>query len=364
MKRFGRKKRVMPQYLLLRDEALAAGFVPRCKITLMDIGSATNARTMFATILDGVPCGNSATILDSGHRPPLGAALLLAHLNSFVFDWQLRQRLGGLHLTWHYLEETALYPPQWGMAMEGATTTALKLACNASQFSPMWLAHLGRHRTPHWALKARWALTESERLRLRCSLDAMSALMVGLEFEDLKWLLSDCDLPSAQLTRESARTLDPKGFWRADKEKDPELRHTILTLIAFHDLQALVGAHLGDRGKGIKAFFAQNDGEGWMLPEAIRLSDYDLGRDNRAHHPQPVRDRLGPRFFDFQVEQSVEDSWKECRLHARNLLGEAGYAALERELAGGGRVAEPVRKVAEPSSKPNGKPGQPELFDE
>ena len=128
---------------------------------------------------------------------------------------------------------------------------------------------------------------------------------------------------------------DPKGFWRVDKDKDPELRHTVLTLVAFHDLEEKIRACGGDREKGIEAFLAQNDGEGWMLPETLRLADYGLGHDDRAKQPQPVASRLGPRFYDWQLAQSAEESWRECHLHARNLLGEDGYRQLLADIEAG-----------------------------
>ena len=35
-----------------------------------------------------------------------------------------------------------------------------------------------------------------------------------------------------------------------------------------------------------------------------------------------------PRFYDWQLAQTTEESWRECHLHARNLLGELGYRQL------------------------------------
>ena len=69
-----------------------------------------------------------------------------------------------------------------------------------------------------------------------------------------------------------------------------------------------------------------------MLPETLRLADYGLGHDERAKEPQPVASRLGPRFYDWQLAQSPEESWRECHLHARNLLGESGYLNLLGEV--------------------------------
>jgi len=168
-----------------------------------------------------------------------------------------------------------------------------------------------------------WALSPVERLRLRCILDSIVANRFGLEIADFTYLLEGSDHPSNAVTERN-----PKGFWRVDKDKDPELRHTVLTLVAFHDLEEKIRACGGDREKGIEAFLNQNDGEGWMIPETLRLTDYGLGHDDRAKVHQPVASRLGPRFYDWQLAQSPEESWRECHLHARNLLGEEGYKQL------------------------------------
>jgi hypothetical protein len=106
-----------------------------------------------------------------------------------------------------------------------------------------------------------------------------------------------------------SRTLDPKGFWRVDKQQPPELRHPVLSLVAFHELERI----------GLDAFLAQNEGEGWMLPETLRLAEYGLGHDERANSPQPVASALGPRFLPWQLEQGVEESWEECKKHAETI---------------------------------------------
>lgn len=95
--------------------------------------------------------------------------------------------------------------------------------------------------------------------------------------------------------------------------------------------------------------------EGWMLPETLCLADLGLGHDDRARQPQPVRTRLGPRFFDWQLEQSVEDSWRECEIHARNILGARGY----RELLTGSEADSHTQTVTRVSSSPV-KPADPQ----
>jgi hypothetical protein len=106
----------------------------------------------------------------------------------------------------------------------------------------------------------------------------------------------------------------------------------------------------GDREKGIEAFLSQTDGEGWMLPETLRLSDYGLGHDERAKQPQPVAGRLGPRFYDWQLAQSAEESWRECHLNARNLLGEAGYRQLLADIEADKRGEKPSRVAEAPAA--------------
>src|SRR6185436_15018040 len=146
--------------------------------------------------------------------------------------------------------------------------------------------------------------------------------MYGIEESTLRQILFECDAPSP------ASGSDPKGFWRVDKNLEPELRQPVLTLVAFRDLEEMISANGGNREKGIASFIKQNNGQGWMLPETLRLADYGLGRDERARSLQPVASRLGPRFYDWQLGQSAEESWRECHIHARNLLGEMGYLKL------------------------------------
>ena len=115
--------------------------------------------------------------------------------------------------------------------------------------------------------------------------------------------------------------INPNGFWRVDQDSEPELRQTVLTLVAYADLNEKIRSAGGELERGIEAFTNQNNGAGWMLPETLRLADYGLGHDERSQHPQPVASRLGPRFYDWQLAQTAEESWRECELHASNLSG-------------------------------------------
>jgi hypothetical protein len=152
-----------------------------------------------------------------------------------------------------------------------------------------------------------WAVSDHERGRLKIILEAVSFYLNKFDLEDVSEILVDVDIPIEKLkNRLFCKSLEPRGFWRIDQEKAPELRHTVLSLIAFHDLKE----------KGLDAFLAQNNGEGWLIPETLRLADYGLGHDERAQVAQPVASRLGPRFCDWQLNEDVARSWDECAAHA------------------------------------------------
>jgi hypothetical protein len=319
-------KRIEPQYLMsattlleqLRQRPEEEQIIGN-KLGFMAIGSATNRRSMFATPLRDVPCGNAVPVLQPRIGDGRGVLALAATLNSFAYDFVLRLRLGGLNLNYFVIAETPVPSPEVSSVL---CSRAAQLAWAHPWFAPNWLHEPA----------TRWALAAHERLRIRCVLDSTVGACFGLSWEDLRWVVHDCDHPLELLSESPfSRKLDPKGFWRIDKDKDAELRHPVLTLVAFHDLQKLIDVHGGDRNKGIAAFLAQNKGEGWMLPETLRLADYGLGHDDRAQRHQPVASRLGPRFLDWQLAQTPEQSWAECERHAKAILGEDGYRRLLTE---------------------------------
>ena len=250
-----------------------------------------------------------------------------------------------MHATWNYLEEGRLPKASKGIQTALVERVA-RLSLPALWFAPEWVTL--QRVLPLRAWRNLFAASPHERLRLRSTIDASLFALYGLDYSDAGWILRNCDLPRHEIRTGATSQLEPKGFWRVDKDKDPELRHTVLTLIAFHDLEEKIRACDGNREKGIEAFLAQNDGDGWMLPETLRLGDYGLGHDERAKAHQPVASRLGPRFYDWQLAQSAEESWRECHIHARNLLGEAGYRRLLADIEAG-RAGEMPLHVSEPS---------------
>jgi hypothetical protein len=287
----------------------------------------TDARTMIASLSWSFPAGDKAPVLTT--RTERGDVQLVSVLNSFVFDRMLRDRCGSTNIDLASLEAMPLPKracPAWEavrplvVALNGAWRLAA--TTHVLQGTPVVGSTVS-------AVRRLCCVSAHERLRVEVLVDAVVAALFTLNAGDLEHVLRDSDLPTSRVgDRGVQSTLDPKGFWRIDKDVEPELRHTVLTLVAFHELQRSIAACGGDQDRGIEAFLTQNSGEGWLLPETLRLADYGLGHDDRAKEPQPVASRLGPRFYDWQLAQSPEDSWRECHLHARNLLGKPGYLDL------------------------------------
>ena len=302
------RKEIGPQYLMRARDALVR--IERrngSKIAIMSITSSTNTRTMIAAPVGDLPCGHSIGILECDSAESAGLA---ASLNSFAYDFALRIRFSGLNASWFLLEESPLPVSDACFREE-----AYRLLSRLKDTRLMQCVDIGRSsgNSP-----VRGALTSHERLRVRAMLDVLVANAFGLGYDDMEHILRQCNLPRRMVTgRRAGMRFDQKGFWRVDKDRDPEIRHTVLTLIAFRDFLAKTDAAQGDRGKGIQEFLGQNHGEGWMVPETVWLADYGIGE--RARHPQPVASRLGGRFYDWQIVQDLDELWREYKLHSQNL---------------------------------------------
>ena len=327
---------IQPQFLIAetvyRAHGMAALGPP--KIAIRSLSNATNERTIVAGVIADFPAGHSVNFMTPDRRQLRQPFFVL--LSSLAFDWQARMRIAGTNMTYNFLEEM-------GVPIPSAFPSA-------SVYSVLGLAI-----TPQAPTRLEWQagslpLCAAERLRVEAIADAVVASIFGLNADDLATILTDCDL--------SEPTGRANGFWRVDQDKDPELRQTVLTLVAFRDLDAKIKESGGNRKKGIETFLTQNRGEGWLIPETLRLADYGLGQDDRARHPQPVASRLGPRFFDWQLAQSPEESWHECHLHARNILGAHRYRQLLEDIKRGKEEHEledaDLHRVAEREFEYNG----------
>ncbi len=321
-----------PQFAMGQAVAMAFGVQPLREGTgFMDVTAATNTRTFIASMVGNLPCGNKVPILSTA-RSGLHQMQVTAFANSLTEDYVTRMRLCGLTMNWFIVAELPLPSPSvCSSALRRLAECAAKLNLVHVSRSPSWM-RIGGFSRRHWAL------TAAERMRQRVILDALVAVVWGLSVEDVSWL-----------TRPDRN--NTKGFWRVDDDRPLEQRLTTLAVIAVRDLQQEIINNNGDVSKGIEAFCGLNDGEGWMLPETLRLADYGLGNAEQAREHQPVRSCFGERFYDWQLAQSADESRRECHLHARNLLGEASFQRLLDEIEGRVTPATPGAPAGGPDSR-------------
>ena len=239
-----------PQFLMdastLKNQLEEKEETATTRIGFMDIGSATNKRSMYSSVIPPFPCGNKIPLLNLSNQKTILLLEMSSLLNTFVYDYTLRQRLSGIALNYFILAETPLLPPaavaRYPLALWAARLTLIH---------PLWAREWDALRGTYPTLATRpwrawWATDVCERLRLRCMIDAVVAHAWGLDDDDMAWLLRD-------------DPHDPKGFWRVDKTLPYEQRQTGLTLAAFRDLERM----------GVAAFCRD---EWWGVPGCERPS--------------------------------------------------------------------------------------------
>ena len=223
-------KRYEPQFLMsAKAYAELAERPDRPKIAFMDVTSATNTRTFVGTALSRLPGNHKVPMLSLASSNWPATLRLLSVCNSLCCDYMLRARFAGTSLGWFVLQELPIPGRLEPSAADSAATAielgAARLCFLHRRFAPEWLClehlftELGRRPWKSW-----WAVTESDRLRLRVEIDALCADLYGLDPDDFDWIVRD-------------DPTDPKGFYRVDRQLPFRERLTGLAAAAFRALK-------------------------------------------------------------------------------------------------------------------------------
>ena len=230
------RKQIEPQYLMSNSNYLSSTKAERVpKSAYMRVGSSTNSRTTIASYLARFPACDSVFYFVPRRESEEVAASVSLILSTFAFDFVVRHRLGGLNLSEFVMNEAAL-PVHNELTTRILHDSAIKTNLIGPLFSRERLL-TRRSRDP-----AGQSVTPSSRVASTCMINALVAFLMGLDSDDLRHIFADCDVSSL-----SIRDAPPKGFWRVDKDDDPELRHTVLTLVALGDLVVVQDERIGLR---------------------------------------------------------------------------------------------------------------------
>lgn len=165
-----------------------------------DICRSTDERTVIATVLPRVGLGNTLPMFMTG-REPREAAALLANLSSLVLDFVARQKVGGTHLTYGYLKQFPIFPPDRYTDADLAfiIPRVLELTYTAHDIAP-WATDLGYTGEP-------FPWNTERRAQLRAELDAYYARLYGLTRDELRYILDPADVMGDDYPSETFRVL-------------------------------------------------------------------------------------------------------------------------------------------------------------
>ena len=160
-----------------------------CIVSYRRLARSTDVRTMIATL--GPFAGyevNANVICFSSESLPTSQACLIANLNSFPFDFVIRQKLQGTTLNWYIVEQLPVIAPADYDRTFGTTTArdlvchhVLRLTYTAHDMAP-FARDLGYDGPP-------FIWNDEERRHLRARLDALYFHLYGLSKDDAAYIL-------------------------------------------------------------------------------------------------------------------------------------------------------------------------------
>ena len=222
-------KHYEPQFLMAEETYRTGTEHPdRPKFAFMDVTSSTNTRTFVGSFVPGFPGNHKVPMLSLPNNRLDQTLGLLTLCDSLCFDFMLRTRFASTSLGWFILEELPLPINSWNQnrgPVERLILASARLSLLHRRFAPEWLKlkqlhpELSGREWKHW-----WAVTETDRLRLRVEIDALCADLYGLDPDDFDWIVRD-------------DPTDPKGFYRVDRQLPFRERLTGLTAMAFRALK-------------------------------------------------------------------------------------------------------------------------------
>lgn len=185
------------------------------------ISKPTNERTFVCSpIPNATGVGNSATLLYA-ERGTMPVASLCAMLSSIVFDYTIRQKVGGKNISTFFVKQfPVLTPDQIPSVMQWQIVKRVAELCYFNHDMDGWAEELWeemseeqRAELPQLGAHQPWVYNPERRAILQAELDAIFAHLYGLDTEDLHYILDPEDICGKGCINETFRVL-----------KDNELR--------------------------------------------------------------------------------------------------------------------------------------------
>ncbi|BCQ24716.1 N-6 DNA methylase [Caballeronia sp. NK8] len=198
-----------------------------------DITGVEKVRTVIGTVMPRVAVGHTMPLYFSGTSAPLQAAML-ANWQSIVFDYVARQKVGGTHLTYGYLKQLPVLPPDryTPKTLEFIVPRVLELTYTAHDMQA-WGNDLAAYDARPVLERGRpFSWDPSRRAQLRAELDAYYARLYGLNRDELRYILDPSDVTGADYPSETFRVLK-----NSETKEFGEYRTRRLVLSAWDSLE-------------------------------------------------------------------------------------------------------------------------------
>jgi len=197
---------------------------PRWLMGFRDITNSTNERTVISTVFPKCAVGHTMPLYFTPNDP-LDIATLVAQWPCMTLDYVARQKIGGTHLTYTYLNQLPFLTPELFDQSERdlLRKNVLELTYTSHSMRP-WAEDLGYTGSP-------FAFDPDRRAQLRAQLDAFFAKKYGLTRDELRYVLDPHDVKGSDYPSETFRGLKNK-----ETNQFGEYRTQRLVLEAFDKL--------------------------------------------------------------------------------------------------------------------------------
>jgi hypothetical protein len=195
---------VKPRYWVDKKEVenkLSGKWDKNWLLGFRDITNSTNERTAIFSLLPKIAVGNKAPLLISHKFESRLAACFYASVNSLVFDFVTRQKMGGTTLNFFIVKQLPVIPPEryTQKDIEYITPRVLELVYTSWEMQPFAL-DMGYNGEP-------FIWNPNKRALIRAELDAYYAKLYQLTRDELRYILDPADVYGADFPSETFRVL-------------------------------------------------------------------------------------------------------------------------------------------------------------
>jgi hypothetical protein len=199
--------RVTPRYWIDKqvvDNKLAGKWDKPWLLAFRKITKAVNERTAIFTFLPYVPSGDSVQLMFPKIDKTSLLCCLQANLNSLIFDFIVRQKVGGVNFCFFIVKQLPVLPPEsyTPQDIEFINSRVLELVYTAWDMQP-FAQDMGYQGAP-------FVWNPERRAILRAELDAKYAKLYGLNRDELRYILDPSDVYGAEFPSETFRVLKSK----------------------------------------------------------------------------------------------------------------------------------------------------------